>query len=181
MFWSSVGGKPYPVSLRVHSFEQAFAVRDPRYTQPPGNTFSKALLDQFRTPTRTTPTAPANTPVTRPTSPTAQGEEPPAAPSRDLFGESDSPRDILAEAEHRAAEALQRDAETLGRINGPGIAWGAMNAYVKRHLPEAMDDRDALAFQLVPKVLTRVFGKQGQGWKTFKNDAGKTYVKSGGA
>jgi uncharacterized protein len=28
VFWSSVGGKPYPVSLRVRSFEQQFSMRD---------------------------------------------------------------------------------------------------------------------------------------------------------
>jgi hypothetical protein len=34
VFWSSVGGKPYPVSLRVLSFEKMFPVHDPNYNEP---------------------------------------------------------------------------------------------------------------------------------------------------
>lgn len=33
VFWSSVGGKPYPVSLRVLSFERMYRMRDPHYNQ----------------------------------------------------------------------------------------------------------------------------------------------------
>ena len=34
VFWSSVGGKPYPVSLRALSFENMFSMRDRGYDQP---------------------------------------------------------------------------------------------------------------------------------------------------
>jgi hypothetical protein len=43
VFWSSVGGKPYPISLRVHSFEKMFSMRDPKYDQPAGNTYGQTL------------------------------------------------------------------------------------------------------------------------------------------
>src|SRR5690606_29610119 len=36
VFWSSVGGKPYPVSVRVLSFENMYPVRDPEYNKPAG-------------------------------------------------------------------------------------------------------------------------------------------------
>lgn len=43
VFWSSVGGKPYPVSLRVLSFEQAYRRLDPNYDQEAIPTFARTL------------------------------------------------------------------------------------------------------------------------------------------
>jgi hypothetical protein len=40
LFWSSVGGKPYPVSLRVLSFEQNYQRLDEEYTRPGAQTFA---------------------------------------------------------------------------------------------------------------------------------------------
>lgn len=34
VFWSSVGGKPYPISFRAMSFEKKYAMRDPEYNRP---------------------------------------------------------------------------------------------------------------------------------------------------
>lgn len=47
VFWSSVGGKPYPVNLRVLSFEKLFSMRDQNYDQPAGHTYAHALRDTF--------------------------------------------------------------------------------------------------------------------------------------
>lgn len=43
VFWSSVGGKPYPVAVRVLSFEKLYSARDPDRNKPFGNTFIPAL------------------------------------------------------------------------------------------------------------------------------------------
>src|SRR5690606_16282848 len=48
VFWSSVEGKPYPVSVRVMLFEKLHAVRDPDYARPPGNTYARILRERFR-------------------------------------------------------------------------------------------------------------------------------------
>jgi len=47
VFWSSVGGKPYPVSLRALSFENMYSMRDPDYNQPAGQTYAKILHETF--------------------------------------------------------------------------------------------------------------------------------------
>jgi Predicted ATPase len=44
-FWSSVCGKPYPVSMRVLSFEQKYSVLDPTYHRPTVDTFVTELTD----------------------------------------------------------------------------------------------------------------------------------------
>jgi hypothetical protein len=45
VFWSSVGGKPYPVSLRVESFEEQFTMLDPEYDRPAGKTVAQAIRE----------------------------------------------------------------------------------------------------------------------------------------
>ena len=47
VFWSSVGGKPYPVSLRALSFEKMYSMRDHDYNQPAGNTYAQTLRSIF--------------------------------------------------------------------------------------------------------------------------------------
>jgi hypothetical protein len=48
VFWSSVGGKLYPVSLRVLSFEHAYKRLDPHYDRPAIPTFAACLRDKFQ-------------------------------------------------------------------------------------------------------------------------------------
>lgn len=48
VFWSSVGGKPYPVSLRVLSFEQKYRLWDPNYEKGAVDTFAQLLKVQFQ-------------------------------------------------------------------------------------------------------------------------------------
>lgn len=47
VFWSSVGGKPYPVSVRALSFEGMFSMRDPDYRHAAGRTYAQALHELF--------------------------------------------------------------------------------------------------------------------------------------
>src|SRR5215472_13035236 len=56
VFWSSVGGKPYPVSLRARSFEQQFPMRDPDYNRPAGNTVAQSLRSAVSPAVTTVPT-----------------------------------------------------------------------------------------------------------------------------
>lgn len=43
VFWSSVGGKPYPLPLRVLSFEERYNPLDPSYTGEEAETFARIL------------------------------------------------------------------------------------------------------------------------------------------
>ena len=47
VLWSSVGGKPYPVSLRVLSFEQAYKRLDPHYDRSAISTFATTLRESI--------------------------------------------------------------------------------------------------------------------------------------
>ena len=47
VFWSSVSGKPYPVSLRVLSFEQHVKTYDPEYKMDQEEIYASKLRDSF--------------------------------------------------------------------------------------------------------------------------------------
>ena len=65
VFWSSAGGKSYPIPLRVLSFEQAYSARDPEYKMPRAKTFAEELKRSSPRPSRT---AVPPSPPTRPSS-----------------------------------------------------------------------------------------------------------------
>lgn len=161
VLWSSVGGKPYPVSLRAQSFERLFALRDPHYTRVAGGTHAMRMRATF-----TDAPAPATT-APRPDRPSEEGE---------------TPVDVKAVIEDRAIDALRNDAGVMAKLtSADGIAWGALKAFLLAQLPEELDDRDTIAYHLVRKALDRLLGPQNQGWESYRHTSrNTTYVKKRG-
>lgn len=50
IFWSSVGGKPYPISVRINLFEKEFEMLDKDYNLPAAETWAAHLKKEFRRP-----------------------------------------------------------------------------------------------------------------------------------
>jgi hypothetical protein len=165
VFWSSVGGKPYPVSLRVLSFEKMFSMRDHNYNQPAGRTYAQTLHSTFSGMRQTAATA------TIPDD--ASGDALLAAEVDEA-----EPVDVMANIEQQAIIALRDDAKLMRKIESlEGAAWGAIKAFFLDHLPLHLDDRDQFAYQLVKKAMDHIYGPQGDYWETFKNQSGKTYLR----
>lgn len=165
VFWSSVGGKPYPVSLRVLSFEKMFSMRDQNYNQPAGRTYAQALRQIF--------------------SGMGQGDSTAhgvSADSTDASSTGDAESvDIMAIIEQQAIEALRADTQLIGKIeSSEGAAWGTIKAFFLENLPIHLDNRDQLAYQLVKKAMTHLYGPQDQGWDSFRNPANTTYLRKRG-
>jgi hypothetical protein len=159
VFWSSAGGKPYPVSIRALSFEKMFQVQDPGYIKAAVDTFANQLRAQFQT-------------VIDDAVTTKDGTVPLNGKEADA-----EPIDVLAGIENKLIEQLRHEMVLMGKIKGEGVAWGAIKAFFVDKLPPALDDRDNFAYNLVPKALDRIFGPQKVGWQSFKHTNGKTYVK----
>ena len=159
VFWSSVGGKPYPVSLRAQSFERLFTIRDARYNRAAGTTYAGTLRDTFTD-------APA----------------PPASAPSSASDEAEAPVDVMATIEDRAIDALRNDSAQMTKIaSAEGLAWGALKAFLLAHLPEQLDDRDNVAYRLVRKALDRVVGPQNQAWESYRHPTrNTTYVRKRG-
>ena len=163
VFWSSVAGKPYPVSLRVLSFERMYPVRDPDYRNPAAGTYSQYLRRIFANtadPRQTVLVPDRNQAETETDSGTAQV-------------------DALETAKAAAIQALRADGQMMARLSGPdGVAWGSIKAALLGHLSEHLDDRDNIAYQLVRTALDQLLGPRNDAWETYKHPGrGTTYVR----
>ncbi len=167
VFWSSVGGKPYPISLRVLSFEKMFPMRDQHYNQRASHTYAQTLRDTFSG-----------------TNQVAQAARIPEAETTSTILPTDAgeiePVDIMANIEQEAINALQAESKLMAKIESPeGVAWGAIKAFFLDHLRSNLDDREQLAYQLVRKAMDHLYGPQDQSWETYKNPQrnNTTYVR----
>ena len=161
VFWSSVGGKPYPVSIRALSFERLFPMRDPDYNMPPGNTSARALRATFGHEART---GRAND---------ATAEASAASPEHE---DRPEPVDVMAEMESGAIRKLRSDPKLMTKLESEnGAAWGEARAFFVEHLPDHLDDRGQFAYHLVRKAMNEIFGNDG--WESFRNPKGTTYIR----
>ena len=174
VFWSSVGGKPYPVAVRVLSFEKLYTARDPGRKNPPGKTFIPTLQKEC--------------PILVPS---AAPKPPPAAPAHgeavavsavqvpEIEGEAPAAGDAMAVIEAKAVDALKADQAMEQKIKN-GILWKDLNVFIfQKAVPKNTDDPWKIAFNLVPKMLNGVYGAQNTAWHSYTNADGKKCVKTG--
>jgi hypothetical protein len=129
VFWSSVGGKPYPVSLRVLSFERMYRMRDPHYNQAAAATYAQSLKGIFTQVRQSAQTA--------------------LIPEMDA--EQREPEETAAKVDvsegikASAIRQLGEDRPMMEKLTSPeGAAWGAVRAYFLQRLPTELDDRETL-------------------------------------
>jgi DNA helicase HerA-like ATPase len=140
--WSSAGGKSYPISLRVLSFETLVPVRDPDGQRAPAHTFARQLSDRFRQ-------ALSQTAGTRAHS-TA------SAPAEETEGEVDA----LEAYQARVIAAFQQhEQELVSEIRARGVPWRGVQNAVLKYVPDVIADRDDFAYNAVRVVMSRVFGE----------------------
>lgn len=168
--WSSAGGKPYPLPVRVLSFEQMIEVQDKRYALPARETAATGLRALFDKELE---------PVTITAEHGVAGEFPVSEPvSRN--GPQPDTDDYLTKHQRRAIAALREDQEFMAKMRQEGYPWGGVKALLRNHLPETLHDRDQVAYRLVSDALTEIFGAQNVGWHAFKHPkTEKIWVKAG--
>jgi hypothetical protein len=165
VFWSSVGGKPYPVSIRALLFEQMVTPVDLTYTKPAAATFARTLKDRFELELRGAVSVVAKQ---EPSVRAAASDDFELAPEHE-----ETVTDVLGTFEARAIGALRADVGLRGRLQAEGVPWGELMGYLGGQLPETLDNRDNIAYQLVAKAMVEIFGRQGEAWHTEKKP-GKT-------
>lgn len=177
IFWSSFT-KPYPVPIRILSFEQQYDRIDKDYNKAAVGTFATILLASAQHNIRAAQGILAE----------GSSNEPPVnrANVQLEFIVSDAPDnatpriDIKELAEDAAIERLRQDREFQKIGSDTGIAWGTLQAILERNLPPDADNRREWAYNLVPKSLNRIFGEQNVAWHSYKHaERGTTYIKSG--
>ena len=171
VFWSSVGGTPYPVSLRVFSFENMYAPLDPQYTSAAVETFAHTLKAKFQHTL-------SNILEHQNALPLVNEDDIPA--DNTVEGE---PVDTLAIYKNNAIAALRSNVDVMAQIRSRGIPWGVLLRRLSEKLPDTLEDREDVAYFLVADALDQIFGPRDEAWHPFKhiglNGKQTTWVKAG--
>jgi hypothetical protein len=166
VFWSSVAGKPYPISLRAASFEQKVpGRRDPRYDQPGARTYALELRERFGAIAAQTIPLPVES-----TAIPEQEEKVDAAP------------DALATIRLKAIKGARENPVFMQKLQSSGQAWGSVKAELLKHIDDGVEGREDLAFRLVRDFCDQCLGHDQ--WHTAKKPRVKgegmtTYVMPG--
>ena len=178
VFWSSVSGKPYPVSMRAFLFEGLYTVTDPQYKKDAIPTFATKLRGQVDNLIRQARESDTHSSANMESTSLAESVEVPASDQMD-----DEPPDLEVHYQRLAYNAVKQHAELSNKFQGDGAAWGYVKSVIAEALPETLDGRDQKAYELVAPTLDQILGKRTQeGWHTFKRERGSkriTYIKAG--
>ena len=165
VFWSSVGGKPYPVSIRVLSFEDIYKAADLEYSCKAVTTFASELREKAKALSETLG-------VVR--NKTSQNSGLDNSISKD--NEKDR-LDIEKRYQKLAEDAINGNENLCNKLKGDGVAWGGVKAAIEQALPEDLRKRDDKAYHLVVPTMNILFnGEQDTKWETFKKND-KTYIR----
>lgn len=143
VFWSSASGKPYPLAIRVLSFEKRFQLRDPNYSMTASNdVYANTLREEFNLPT-----------------------------SHGGNGNTQSISDPLKVYFSAATQRIRNDESVMERLkDGIGLSWGRTKHLILETIPDNIDGRDDLAYQWVAEVLNSILGPQGEYWETYRRE-----------
>lgn len=183
IFWSSANDQPYPIALRAFSFERMFTVRDPDYREAAAGTYAAELKRRFDEVAGELAAAPA----VAAGSGNGAGDGGAVAVEQTTQGElviaeeQTDGVDVMARLEDDAIKALEQDTEMRAKLEGDGVPWGGLIAFLEAQLPPLLEDRRDFAHRMIPKALDRIFGDQNRGgWHTFKHPSrNTTWVKAG--
>lgn len=157
VFWSSSSGKPFPVSLRVLSFERIYSMLDRDLNMAAVQTYARQLKERFEL---------GAAPVAAGSEPSANGDGPHVDP--------------LVVYRALAVRAVREDDRALTFLNGDGAAWGFLRAVIRDGLPDHVDNAEQLAYNLVKQVLEEIIGEQNVHWETYPRPTANgttTYVR----
>lgn len=164
VFWSSAGGKSYPIPLRVLSFEGLYKAKDPEYKLPPAKTFAVELREKFKAVMET---------IKKAAAPAAQAPKPQSAEAATSGAPTESPEepeDVLETYVAGAIKALKEDAGTWERFNRNGIPWMGVQAVMEKALPDVIDkqEKNRIAYNIVRRAMDEIIGKDK--WDTERRD-----------
>lgn len=166
VFWSSVGGKPYPVPVRVALFEALYGSADPSYSRKEVRTFATELKRNMNNLIRQA---------------RALSMEPDEAPKPD--GErpvDDEPPDLEPLYRRLARDAVAGNRQLVAKLKGDGAPWGVVVGAIANALSGKLDRPGDKAHQLVAPTIEALLGRRDEGWHTFRRGQKNTlFIRSG--
>jgi len=174
VFWSSVGGRPYPIPLRVLSFESAYKRLDRDYNRPAVDSYTSRLRTKFATILRR-----AIAGATRTGAPPEGGcdgqpdahhgsadNDDQAVVVDDNSAQATQAVDTLQAYKQQAIHGIAVDPRFRDRLLAGKLSWGRAKYLIIELLPETMSDREGVAYALVPDAVSAVLGKRDLNWTT---------------
>ncbi|MCG0275613.1 MAG: DUF87 domain-containing protein [Thermosediminibacteraceae bacterium] len=156
VFWSSVSGKPYPISLRVMSFESEVKTIDSTYSMEEIETYAQHLKRKFEEAVKKNMDFSTNT---------------------EFDGKDGETIDYLEAIRRNVINKLKSNPNFISSVK-KGIAWRGIMAEIEKLLPETIENKSDFAYNMVKRCLDEIFGEEKYGWETYKNDKGTTFVRA---
>ncbi len=155
VYWSSVSGKPYPISVRVMSFENGVSTIDKTYSMDEIETYAVRLKRRFdEVLINTMDSAEESNNVDE--------------------GEKTDPHRIYKK---HVTKKLRENNEFMQRMK-KGMAWKGVVVEIERLLPVEIDNKNKYAYNMVRECLIEIFGAEKYGWESYRNENGTAYVRS---
>lgn len=166
VFWSSAGGTPYPIPLRVLSFEKMFETRDPHYSAPAAETFATQMRAEFSDALRSGDvSAPASSPDTVGEESGSYGG---AQEPDEEQGPDAPPVDVRETQVRRAIAVFAADEALVQRVRSEeGARWWDIQRVLKAALPNVIpeQERHELSYQIMSRAMDEVIGTGA--WETY--------------
>jgi DNA helicase HerA-like ATPase len=163
IFWSSSGGKPYPISVRVLSFEGMNSLQDPDYDRPAIKTYALLMKEKFDDELKKIKEEIGS-----------NGDL--AEDSERSDSQGNDQEDILKLFIEAAIRRVRENKQLISNITEGKSPWMALQVALESELPEKLENKSQVAYDIVPKFMDEVFGN-GR-WTTVKkerkNDPTKT-------
>lgn len=150
VFWSSVGGKSYPVPVRVLLFEEQCKMLDENYSRQAEDTYASRLKKGFD--------AENAAALSDDTQDKGRGAEASAeeGDTADEGGEGDY---LKAHRQKAIKTFCAKSQDVIKQIKNKGCPWMGVVKALEALLPESMEDRNKVAHYAVPDALDEAFGK----------------------
>lgn len=146
VFWSSSGGKPYPISMRVLSFEKLFAVRDPNYNAEAGNTYGANLQKKFNQQLDE-----ARQEV---------GTEEIYIEDEEGYKPDQPQEDVLEMYIKSAFKKIRADGDLMKKLKENSVHWMLLKTKISDALPDDLQNKIELAQECVTRFMNEEIGER---------------------
>lgn len=153
IFWSSSGGKPYPISVRVLSFENMYPLADKDYNKPAVKTFGAELKSKFENQLKETRKEVGETEVE-------------IANSTAVDTEAASAEDVMELYIRAALKKVIQKQDIIAKIKSGDAHWMLVQSAIENALPPALEEKGRIAYDNTSRLMNELFG-EGK-WKTVR-------------
>ncbi len=146
VFWSSSGGKPYPISVRVLSFEKLFNALDPKYILPAGKTYSIGLQEKYN----------QKLEVVRQDVGSLEID----IEDEDGFNPEKPQEDVLEMYIQSAFKRVRANATLMQKLKENNVHWMWLKTEIADGLPNDLQNKTDLAQECVTRFMNEQFGEK---------------------